>query len=113
MSGLTPAQVAPWLVLLSQHLPRANEHGDISCSCGASLYVGHLPRLLHAQAERQVTAALTEAADAIEAKRNEHWQQHLREHPYADGTSCPRDYGQHDAFALSARIVRDRIPPPP
>lgn len=62
---------------------------------------------------RHVTAALTEAADAIEAKRNEHWQQHLREHPYADGTSCPRDYGQHDAFALSARIVRAHIPPPP
>lgn len=76
---------------------------------------GNTPTLTEAVEQivaRHVAAALTEAAKAIEAKRNEHWQQHLREHPFADGTSCPRDYGQHDAFALSARIVRDRIPPP-
>lgn len=45
-------------------------------------------------------------AQEIEAARNAHWQQHLSEHPGADGKSCPRDYGIHDAFYRAARIAR-------
>ena len=53
--------------------------------------------------------ALAEANRRIEAARNEHWQKHLREHPYANAKSCPRDYGIHDAYAHAASIVRDVI----
>jgi hypothetical protein len=62
------------------------------------------PTLARERAERR---ALREAAAAIEARRNEHWQRHLREHPYADGQSCPGDYAAHDAYYDAARIVRD------
>lgn len=60
-----------------------------------------------ASAEETREAALREAAAAIKARRNEHWQRHLREHPYADGQSCPGDYAAHDAYYDAARIVRD------
>jgi hypothetical protein len=63
---------------------------------------------LDALRARERAGALREAAAEIEAKRGEHWQQHLRDHPYADATSCPGDYGKHDAYADAARIVRDR-----
>jgi hypothetical protein len=46
-------------------------------------------------------------AKAIELVRNEHWQEHLRKHPYADSSSCPRDYGMHDAFHRAATIARN------
>lgn len=52
-------------------------------------------------------------ARAIEAERNREWQEHLRLHPFADGTSCPRDYGMHDAYARAARIARETRPIPP
>ncbi len=54
-------------------------------------------------------ALLEEAVKRIEAARNEHWQEHLREHSLADGTSCPRDYGIHDALYKASSIVRDLI----
>ena len=50
---------------------------------------------------------LTEAVRRIDAARHEHWQQHLRDHPHSDGTSCPRDYGVHDALASASNIVRE------
>jgi hypothetical protein len=52
------------------------------------------------------TNARTEAAKAIERRRNEHWQRHLREHPHADARSCPGDYAAHDAYLDAAKIVR-------
>lgn len=60
---------------------------------------------------------LCEAEKRIEKARSEHWQEHLRAHPYSDGKSCPRDYGIHDAYAAAANIVREmirerRVPPP-
>lgn len=46
-------------------------------------------------------------AQAIDAARNEHWQQHLQDHPLSNATSCPYDYGMHDAYARAARIARE------
>jgi hypothetical protein len=48
MTETEGARFAPWLVLLSQHMPRDGG----SCSCGNPLYVGHLPRLLADRADR-------------------------------------------------------------
>jgi hypothetical protein len=42
----------------------------------------------------------------IEKARNTHWQQHLKDHPHATGTSCPKDYGKHDAYAHAVKIAR-------
>lgn len=53
--------------------------------------------------------ALTEAVNRIEQARTEHWQGHLRDHPYADAKSCPRCYGVHDAYAHAATVVRELI----
>lgn len=63
--------------------------------------------------------AQREAVEAIERRRNEHWLQHLRDHPLADGRSCPGDYGKHDAYRDAANIVaaldsaRPSVPPCP
>lgn len=51
------ATLAPWLVLLSQHmpLPRVEPDGRVDgvvCSCGSGLYLGHLAPLLAEVAER-------------------------------------------------------------
>lgn len=43
---------------------------------------------------------------AIERRRNEHWQRHLRDHPLSDGSSCPADYAAHDAYRDAAEIAR-------
>lgn len=79
-----------------------------------------LPDELEAAVEsllaESVAQALTEAAQAIERERGKHWQQHLRDHPFADGTSCPRDYGMHDAYARAVstvHAVRSVFPPDP
>ena len=60
-----------------------------------------------AAAERE---ALERAAQAIEQQRSAHWQQHLAEHPSSGADSCPADYGKHDAYYDTARIVRDLMP---
>lgn len=41
----------------------------------------------------------------IESLRNEHWQEHLTKHPFADAKSCPRDYGMHDAYYAAAKVA--------
>jgi hypothetical protein len=47
---------APWLVLFSQHIPEATEHGTVCCSCGSPLYVGHLVRRIAARHDELVDA---------------------------------------------------------
>ena len=60
-----------------------------------------------AQRDRdELAERLAGVARDIERRRNEHWQEHLRLHPWADGSSCPKDYGKHDAYLDAANIVR-------
>lgn len=50
------ATMAPWLVLLSHHMPLpwvepSGRVDGVVCSCGSRLYLGHLPPLLQEVAE--------------------------------------------------------------
>ncbi len=58
------------------------------------------------QARAGEGALREQVARDIERRRNEHWQQHLRDHPYADAQSCPGDYAAHDAYYDAAKIAR-------
>lgn len=83
------------------------DYGDdwLTCDCLANRYEALAPtvaRLVREAEER----AVGEVARRIEARRNEHWQEHLRLHPLADGRSCPKDYGKHDAYLDAANIAR-------
>lgn len=51
--------------------------------------------------------ALDEVVGRIDTLRNERWQQHLRDHPLSDGTSCPGDYATHDALRAASEITRN------
>ncbi len=63
------------------------------------------------QREAQERAGI---ARAIESRRGEHWQDHLRIHPHTDARSDPGCYAAHDAYLDAATIARaDRSPEQP
>jgi hypothetical protein len=70
--------------------------------------------LVHqARAERDdLRARQVAVVRDIEAERSRRWQKHLTDHPYSDGSSCPRDYGEHDALHAAAEIARAALANP-
>lgn len=78
---------------------------------GGALDVADRKRIAAALVAANLTGgeagALAEVERRMNALRNTHWQRHLAEHPDANGASCPKDYGMHDAYAHALRIVRE------
>lgn len=65
-----------------------------------------LARVAAARAEER-RAVAEEIAQAIEVERSRRWQKHLADHPLSNASSCPYDYGEHDAMCAAAHIARE------